>query len=103
MMVKIIKKMKSILRYKKFWLKQYFLDGYSFIHINKCGGTSVERFLGIPTVHDTAAHRIKTIVKKNWDNRFTFALIRHPYSKVVSHYNYRTKTNQNNLREMPLA
>ena len=91
------------MRNKKFWFNQCFLDDYSFIHINKCGGTSVERFLDIPKVHDTAAHRIKIIGKKNWDNRFTFALIRNPYSKVVSHYNYRTKTNQNNLREMPLS
>ena len=90
------------IKFTKFWFNQLYRDQYSFIHINKCGGTSVEHALGIPKIHDTVEQRIKKIGKRRWDSRFTFTLVRHPYSKVVSHYNYRTKTNQNALLESPL-
>ena len=81
----------------KFWLLQKHIHNYSFIHINKCGGTSVEKLLSIPKVHDTAGQRIKILGRNRWDERYTFTIIRHPYSKVVSHYNYRIKKNQTEL------
>lgn len=87
------------LRKQRFWFGQKYLDRYSFIHINKCGGTSVERFLGLPKHHDTAARRIARIGRGRWDRNYTFALIRHPYAKAVSHYRYRVKTNQTGLRD----
>ena len=87
---------------RKFWFKQKHIDNYSFIHINKCGGTSIESLLGIPKVHDTAEHRIKRIGLKRWNQRFTFALVRNPYAKVVSHYNYRLKKNQTNMNSKPV-
>ncbi len=98
MIYKMFGRAKAFYRKQRFWIDQRYHHNYSFIHINKCGGTSVEKFLGIPKVHDTAAHRIKMIGKERWDNRFTFALVRHPYSKVVSHYNYRVKKNKTNLK-----
>lgn len=82
----------------KFWVKQKWVDNYSFIHINKCGGTTIERVLNIPKVHDTAIQRMRKIGRNSWDRRFTFALIRNPYARVVSHFNYRVKTNQTNMR-----
>ena len=33
---------------------------------------------------------------------FTFAFVRNPWDKVVSHYHYRVKTNQSGLRDRPL-
>ena len=101
-MLRIFKGASKVYRKRKFWYDQRYKDNYSFIHINKCGGTSVESVLGIPKIHDTASHRIKVIGKKKWDNRFTVSLIRHPYSKVVSHYNYRVKTNKTNLKSSPI-
>jgi chondroitin 4-sulfotransferase 11 len=70
---------------------------FCFIHINKCGGTSVENALGLPLIHDTAQHRIDKISRVRWDALTSFALIRHPYDKVISHYKYRVKTNQTDM------
>ena len=83
----------------KFWLGQKFFDNYAFIHINKCGGTSIEKHLGIPITHDTAEQRIKRIGRARWNDIFTFAVVRHPYAKVVSHYKYRVKTDQTDLAD----
>lgn len=87
---------------KRFWIRQKYLEKYAFIHINKCGGTSIEAFLEIPKVHDTAAQRISVIGRDNWEQKFTFALIRHPYSKVVSHFKYRKTTNQTEMGSRPI-
>jgi len=84
----IINRLKSGLKNKKFWLKQKFFDQYSFIHIGKCGGTSIEHFLNIPKTHDSAAQRISKIGIKRWEENFTFALVRNPYSRVVSYYKW---------------
>ena len=89
-------------KHGKFWFNQMHNDGYSFIHINKCGGTSIEALLGIPKVHDTAEQRIERIGLNQWNKRFTFSIVRNPYSKVVSHYNYRVKTNQTNMNTEPM-
>lgn len=99
--------MNSILRYAlrirnryaltRFWRAQSRSSRFAFIHINKCGGTSVEKALGLPKVHDTAEERIARIGRDRWDAMHTFALIRHPYAKVVSHYKYRVKTNQTGM------
>lgn len=70
---------------------------YCFIHINKCGGTSVERALGLPLIHDTARQRIARLGRDRWDELLTFALVRDPYAKVLSHYTYRVKTGQTGL------
>jgi len=83
----------------QFWANQKHHDPYAFIHINKCGGTSVEKAFGLPKVHDTAISRRNAIGHDRWNGIFSFAIIRHPYAKVVSHYNYRVRTNQTNLRQ----
>ena len=98
----MLRKAKAIPKLGTFWFKQMYVDNYSFIHINKCGGTSIEKFLGIHRVHDTASQRIKRIGLAKWDKRLTFATIRHPYAKVVSHYTYRVKTNQTDLGSTPI-
>lgn len=72
---------------------------FCFIHINKCGGTSVERALGLPLMHDTALERIEKIGQARWDACHTFTIVRNPYDKVLSHYRYRVKTNQTGMGE----
>ena len=81
----------------EFWRDQQRSSQFAFIHINKCGGTSVEKALGLPKVHDTARQRIERIGWQRWSQMHSFALVRHPYAKVVSHFNYRVKTNQTGL------
>ena len=73
-------------------------DGtYPFIHINKCGGTSVEQALGLPKIHDTAMMRRDRLGAEVWNRLATFSIVRHPYAKVSSHYRYRVKKNKTGL------
>jgi hypothetical protein len=83
-------------------LRQRLGGRYVFIHINKCGGTSVEAALGIPKMHDTALARRRKIGRRRWEQAFTFALVRHPYDKVASLYRYRVRTGQTGLGADPI-
>lgn len=87
------------LRCWQYLLEQRLAGRYVFIHINKCGGTSVEAALGIPKLHDSARLRRLKIGRHRWDAAFTFALVRHPYSRLISFYKYRVRYNQTGLRD----
>ncbi len=87
----------------RFILKQKYLGKTVFIHINKCGGSSVESALHIPIkIHDTAQQRRRRL-GQHWDGKFKFSFVRHPYEKVVSHYHYRIKTDQTRLGTSPIS
>ena len=87
-----------------FWKRH--LEGeynFIFIHINKCGGTSIEHHLGLPKrMHFTSKDAIKKIGIDKWNEYYTFSLVRHPYSRIVSLYNYRTNTNANRMKYHPV-
>lgn len=89
---------------KRLYLQHQRLFGkWAFIHINKCGGTSVEHALGIPVqIHDTACQRRHILGHSKWNEIFSFATVRNPFAKVVSHYKYRMATNQTCLGENPI-
>ena len=72
---------------------------FVFVHINKTGGTSIEAALGLKLRHRTAAQLRHELGREEWARRFTFAFVRNPWDKVVSHYHYRVKTNQTGLRK----
>ena len=72
-------------------------DNFVFIHINKTGGTSIETALGLNLRHKTAQEMIQELGLRNWQKRFTFAFVRNPWDRVVSHYHYRVETNQTGL------
>jgi chondroitin 4-sulfotransferase 11 len=73
------------------------LRDFVFIHINKTGGSSIEAALHIPFEHKTALERIRELGVEAWKRRFTFAFVRNPWDRAVSHYHYRVETNQTAL------
>lgn len=93
MMKKILRKVKKII----YSFKMRYLDRFIFIHINKTGGSSIEKALNIPFEHKTALEKIDEISREEWDRKLTFTIVRNPWDKVVSHYHYRVQTNQTEL------
>jgi chondroitin 4-sulfotransferase 11 len=75
---------------------------FVFVHINKTGGSSVEKALGLPFQHRTALEIRADLGQRLWDERFKFTVIRNPWDKVASHYHYRVKTNQTGLGDHPI-
>ncbi len=82
--------------------KNKYLDRFIFIHINKTGGSSIEKALKLPLEHKTALEKIKEIGRARWDSKLTFTVVRNPWDKVVSHYHYRVQRNHPSLRDNPI-
>lgn len=80
---------------------KYFQD-YIFIHINKTGGTSVEKALGLPLIHKTAREYKNQIGEARWQERFSFAFVRNPWDKVASQFHYRVMINETQLGKKPV-
>ncbi len=84
-------------RVNRFHAKHF--QDYVFIHIPKCGGTSVERALGLAVLnHDTALQRKQYLGEKRWRNRTVFSVVRNPYTRLASSFFY-----LHNPKEKPLA
>jgi chondroitin 4-sulfotransferase 11 len=66
-------------------------DDFVFVHINKTGGSSIEKALKLPSApnHHTALQWRSEIGDAEWDRRFTFTFVRNPWEKVLSQYAYR--------------
>ena len=78
---------------------------FVFIHINKTAGVSITRAIGLPynRQHLTAKEVIKIIGKEQWEKAYKFTIVRNPWDKVVSHYKYKIKINQANLKDNPIS
>lgn len=77
-------------------------EPFTFVHINKCGGTAVELALGLPKNHQTAAELRDEMGADDWAKRFTFSTVRNPFERVVSIYFYRVRTGQSGLGDRHL-
>lgn len=75
---------------------------YIFIHINKTGGTSIDKALGLRKKHLTAQEVIDWVGKEAFSASFKFAVVRNPWDKVVSHYKFRIKNQDPGLTENPI-
>jgi chondroitin 4-sulfotransferase 11 len=78
-----------------------------FIHVPKCAGTTIEKIIGACTSrelygqnptprlgqHTTPQHlsylQLKDTLNVNWSDYHAFSVVRNPYSRFVSEYNYR--------------
>ncbi len=106
-----LKALKTQFKTKRRWIKRkvhtfplwYQEPDFIFIHINKTGGSSIEKALKLPFEHLTAKEKIAEVGLDKWQDKFTFAFVRNPFDKVCSHYRYRVKTNQTNLKNKPLT
>lgn len=95
---------------KRRWLKRrwhtlplwYNEPDFIFIHINKTGGSSIEKALNLPFEHLTAQEKKAEVGAEKWQEKFTFAVVRNPFDKVCSHYRFRVKTNQTQLQQNPI-
>lgn len=83
-------------------VKEKYWQPFSFVHINKTGGTSVEKALGLRFNHQTVQEKIDYMGAAKWADKFTFAFVRNPWDRAVSHYHYRVKTNKSGLADKHL-
>lgn len=78
-----------------------------FIHIPKCAGTTIEKMIGTCTSAEyydlksrlksgqlkTPQHftylELKNVLDVDWSNYHAFSIVRNPYTRFVSEYNYR--------------
>jgi len=79
-------------------------QNFIFIHINKTGGTSIGKALGLrKKLHFTALeHKDRSGIRR-WNKRFKFSFVRNPWEKVVSQYFHRIKTKQTGLGSNPIG
>ncbi len=74
-----------------------YLQNYVFIHINKTGGSSIEKAFSIKHEHKTSIEKRDELGDILWERKFRFSIVRNPWDKVVSHYHYRVMTKQTGL------
>ena len=65
---------------------------FVFIHIDKTGGTSLSHVLGLlPFKSHFTVRQVQNLIGLDWHNVFTFSIVRNPYDRVVSQFEFRKK------------
>lgn len=75
-------------------LKSVLDKPYFFVHVNKCGGTSVAAALNIAQLHGSVKTMIKLFGPGFFASRKAFSVVRRPYERMCSLYRYRVKRNE---------
>jgi hypothetical protein len=74
-----------------------------FIHINKTGGTSIGKALGLREKQHLTVQEVRDRVGiQNWDSSYTIAFVRNPWDRVSSSYRYRLKVRKNNTNNIEI-
>ncbi|MBT8155899.1 sulfotransferase family protein [Epibacterium ulvae] len=66
---------------------------YCFVHINKCGGTSVSSALGLTKSHASVKQMTKLFGPGFLTAKRAFSIVRRPYERVCSLYRYSEENN----------
>ena len=101
-MKSFLKNFKRSLRSRYADMQSRYWHDFVFIHINKTGGSSIEKALGAKFDHRTAREKIAAIGEQTWARKFTFTVVRNPWDKVVSQYHYRIQTQLAGLTGKPM-
>ncbi|MEL6772057.1 MAG: sulfotransferase family 2 domain-containing protein [Bacteroidota bacterium] len=95
--------LKQTLKYRAAIFRERHLQPFVFIHINKTGGSSVEKALGARFEHKTAQEKITMLGRNAWDRKFTFCIVRNPWDRAVSLFHYRKMTDQTGLADTEMG
>src|SRR5262245_17967825 len=96
-MIQLVRKLTHHASKRTRLIHERYFRSFVFIHINRTGGSSIEKALGVHLQHRTAREKREELGENFWRKKFSFTVVRNPWDKVVSHYHYRVMTNQTNL------